>query len=321
MSSSFRNRSRGFTLVELLVVIAIIGILVALLLPAVQAAREAARRASCTNNMRQMGLGLHNFHDVHQVLPPGKLDSTSTLSEIQATYKKFNIPVGTAHSWATFILPFIEQQNVHDLYHWDENWSSVSNREARSKFIVTFACPSVPLEKPRYDGTGVGKAACSDYSVCTAVEQGLYSVSPPLIDEGTKLYNEGPMFTNRVRALRDILDGTSNTFLIAEDGGKPNRYKKGGKKLSGTPQDGSAWADSENNFTVHGYDPGKDCATTSKHFNCAVNCCSSDEIFAFHPSGANTTMADGSCRFFSSNTDIRVIGRYVTRAGGEVSAE
>lgn len=316
MRSRTSVRLRAFTLVELLVVIAIIGILVALLLPAVQAAREAARRSTCTNNSRQMGLALHNFHDVHQVLPPGKLDSTSTLAEIQNTYKKFNIPVGTKHSWAQFILPFIEQQNVHDLYDWSSNWSSVSNRAAREKFIGTFSCPSVPLERPRYDGTGVGKGACSDYSVCTAVEVGLYSKnSPPLIDQNTSIYPEGAMYTNRLHAFRDILDGTSNTFLISEDAGKPNRYKRAGKKMSGTA-DGAAWADSDNNFTIHGYDP-EDCTSATWYFNCVINCCSNDEIYSFHPGGANVVLADGSCHYFPTNTAMRIVAAMVTRSGGE----
>jgi len=298
-------------------VIAIIGILVALLLPAVQAAREAARRSTCTNNMRQMGLALHSFHDVFQVLPPGKLDSTSTLAEIQNTYKKFNIPVGTKHSWAQFILPFMEQQNVADLYDWTSDWSDASNQAAREKYIVTFSCPSVPLERPRYSSTGSSRGACSDYSVVTAVQPELYTkVSPPLIDANTNAYLEGPMYTNRLHAFRDILDGTSNTFLVAEDGGRPKKFQGGGKLISGTTS-GSAWADSENNFTVHGIDT----SCGANFVNCPINCCNVNEIYAFHTAGANTTLADGSCRFFAKNIDIRVVAAFVTRSAGEVTAE
>src|SRR5437868_10402130 len=100
------SRRSGFTLVELLVVIAIIGVLVALLLPAVQSARESARRMQCTNNIRQIGLALHNFHDTNLTLPPGSITSGTTSN----AHTKFNIPTNVIHGWAVFIYPYMEQK-------------------------------------------------------------------------------------------------------------------------------------------------------------------------------------------------------------------
>src|SRR5687768_14877758 len=103
---------KAFTLVELLVVIAIIGILIALLLPAVQAAREASRRSQCSNNLKQIGLGLHNFHDVRGYLPPGGLNGAT----VTPAHKQLNIPANLNHAWSVFILPYIEQDALWDQY-------------------------------------------------------------------------------------------------------------------------------------------------------------------------------------------------------------
>ena len=107
-----RRRHRGFALIELLVVIAIIAILIALLLPAVQQAREAARRISCTNNMRQLVLSMHNYHDQHRAFP---FSRTTT---------------GPIHNWAAYLLPYIEQKNLAETYDWNVSWTHANNRDA-----------------------------------------------------------------------------------------------------------------------------------------------------------------------------------------------
>src|SRR5436190_1292958 len=121
---------RGFTLIELLVVIAIIAVLIALLLPAVQQAREAARRTQCKNNMKQMGLGLYNYESTHRVFPPARIDLTG--------------PPGPAiyqTRWITLCLPYFDQANVYSLYNFNQAWFDTANIPATSAKIAMFLCP------------------------------------------------------------------------------------------------------------------------------------------------------------------------------------
>ena len=162
------NRSvakRAFTLVELLVVIAIIGVLVALLLPAVQAAREAARRSQCANNLKQLGVALHNFESTRKYLPPGAITG-STPTE---AHQVFSVPVHMTHGWTIFLLPYLEQQGVYDQYQLDQDWRTAENRDARESLIPTLLCPSTPRTDRAVTfnaGTfGPITAAISDYAV------------------------------------------------------------------------------------------------------------------------------------------------------------
>src|SRR6188474_815114 len=134
MSNRNRVRKAGFTLVELLVVIAIIGVLVALLLPAVQAARESARRMSCGNNMRQLGLACHNFVDVRGVVPPSR---TAT-----AGFPPLGIPRGMYHGWACWLLPYMEQANLASKYDFTLHFGHANNRAAIQTQVPGFYCPS-----------------------------------------------------------------------------------------------------------------------------------------------------------------------------------
>ena len=218
--SSGTRPQRGFTLVELLVVIAIIGVLVALLLPAVQAAREAARRMQCQNHLRQIGIALHNYHGGHEVFPAGCVDKA-----------------GQRHSWLTSLLPHLEQQAVFALYRFEYASRSAQNRDATMVVISTFLCPSV--QRPMWDrqGSTVGdknsdglydpgdNMACTDYG-------GVYGDGRPSAPpaNGVMLYDRG------VR-IADIRDGTSHTICAAEDTGR------------GWIADGE-WANGENIFDV-----------------------------------------------------------------------
>ena len=167
----FERRRPAFTLVELLVVIAIIGILVALLLPAVQAAREAARRMQCSNNLKQIGLALHNFEGVHKFLPPGAV-AGSTATD---AHNAFRIPTRVEHGWAIFLLPWLEQQGVYDLYDLRRDWRAPQNRTARETDLAVFKCPTTPdrdrVDSESYGGFGTVVSAVSDYGVDNAINR------------------------------------------------------------------------------------------------------------------------------------------------------
>jgi len=182
----------GFTLVELLVVVAIIGILLSLLLPAVQAARSEARRMSCGNNLREIGIGLHGYHGVHKRFPPGGIERRS------ARY-----PNGRQLAWSAFLLPFIEQQAIHKMIDFDKAFDDPANADAAATIIATYLCPSVPRQSALVQGRG----AC-DYG-------GIYGqriTGPNYPPNGTMIYN-------RAISIREIIDGTACTLIISEDSG------------------------------------------------------------------------------------------------------
>ncbi len=158
-------RRPAFTLVELLVVIAIIGILVGLLLPAVQAAREAARRMQCSNNMRQIGLSLYNFESARKKMPPASVQFTGTAAiTVQPDLLEFrkdgtagNLPAHFARQcFLTSVLPFLEQSNIRNLYNTRLDWYDPANRPASSTVIPTFLCPSAPGSERNLDTAQLG---------------------------------------------------------------------------------------------------------------------------------------------------------------------
>jgi len=186
--------ARGFTLVELLVVIAIIGVLIALLLPAVQAAREAGRRTSCSNNLRQMGIGLHHYHGTHGCFPPGGIEPRS------------RVPGGRQYAWSAFLLPFIEQRPLYERIDFHQAFDAPDNAQAAATLLSVYICPSVPNGSELVEGRGP-----SHYG-------GLYGEAiPPNPTDGSWTAQNGTMFYDRAIKIRDVRDGTSNTLTISED--------------------------------------------------------------------------------------------------------
>ncbi|MCX7427709.1 MAG: DUF1559 domain-containing protein [Planctomycetia bacterium] len=183
----------GFTLVELLVVVAIIGILISLLLPAVQAARAAARRMSCTNNLRQIGVGLLNYHNSYRSFPPGGIELRTSWRD--AAKRQF--------AWSAFLLPFVEQKQVHEQIDFGRSFDAPENARAAAYALPIYVCSSVPRDTLLSEGRGV-----CDYG-------GIYGeriLSPNDPPKGAMLYD-------RLLAIRDFTDGTSSTLIVSEDSG------------------------------------------------------------------------------------------------------
>jgi prepilin-type N-terminal cleavage/methylation domain-containing protein len=304
-----KTRQRGFTLIELLVVIAIIAVLVSLLLPAVQQAREAARRTQCKNNLKQLALAAHNYHDTHDCFPPAGIH----LAAVN--------PALAWHSFHTYILPYIEQKNLYDTIKIDLTVfanlpAPVSPLDVRAGAtqVPSFRCPSAPVSGVGdYEGqipgipTGVVLLATTDYAVLDGVGTAFAALIGPSEPSG----ETGLIRFNRAMRFRDATDGTSNTGLLWEDAGRMEVWELG-KKVAGESSSG-AWLDMQTEFFIHGSN------LDGSGGRCAINCTNEDEVYSFHTGGAQIAVADGSVHFISANADFGIISAYVSAAGGEVT--
>jgi len=302
---------RAFTLVELLVVIAIIGVLVALLLPAVQSAREAARRMQCSNHVKQIMLSMHHFHDANLVLPPGAVRGGSKT----AAHAKFNIPTGVAHGWGQFILPFLEQKSLHDKYVWSQDWRHADNKPVVSTHVKVFNCPSSPLQRQFENRTQDGwtvYAAAADYGILNGVSANMVALG--LVEPGTAGAPEGVMKVNEPLRFSEIVDGTSNTFWLDECAARPKRYRRGLKLIVGDQgaPNASAFSDS-NEHVIH----GATVTGSSQPGAYAINVSNEDEMLSFHPGGVMAGFGDGSVRFLREDIQMKVAAALVTRGAGE----
>lgn len=326
-----RADHKGFTLVELLVVIAIIGILVGLLLPAVQAAREAARRMQCSNNVKQLALANHNHHDARKAFPP-----ILTTGSSGATYS-------TQHNWLTYTLPYIEQSNVWSLVSFptrrpDDPFYTTSNVDnsalgnaidmnnlpASRVWIPTFICPSDPVggtRQPEADGGRAPTNYVGNQGSSVSFTQG-----------------NGIFFRNSKIRFGDVTDGSSNTYLVSEclrgdfnlstlrDNYVGVRNVSNAADISTcqalTPNfsdRGGAWIGGQSlNSTFVTTRPPND-----RFVDCWGPSFGSTNFAArsFHTGGVNMGYCDGSVRFLSSAIDQMVYASFGTREGGEVPTE
>ena len=317
MSRHRRPWSAGFTLVELLVVIAIIAILIGLLVPAVQKVREAANRATCSNNLKQMCLAVHSFESSNRYLPPGTVnDSTPSLAAF---------PNG-ARGCHPFLLPFMEQATVFSLFNFGTvggpkmHWNDPANQAAYQSRIPSFQCPSVGGTRT-YSSSDHGNpytdASLSDYHALNGV---VFGGSNNAVGKGLVPFTYTQRTARGVLAtpyagglrnrLREIRDGTSNTLMFTERAGGPEVYKMG--RPTGTKLTDSAWAQDGSSFNIAGTDAGEQGGGP-----CAVNCTNKNEIYSFHSGGAFVGFADGSVRFLEQAIDIKYVYSLVTRAADD----
>jgi prepilin-type N-terminal cleavage/methylation domain-containing protein len=318
MNQPVSPRRQAFTLVELLVVIAIIGVLIALLLPAVQFARESARRASCSNNLRQIGAALHLHHDNMRHLPPGAVDHLTVQTD---AHKRYNIPNMDAqgrpveHGWAIFILAFMEEEPLRNKYNLQFDWRAPENKPATETIIPTFICPSSPERRRvrQFNNATFGQVreGASDYGVCNGVD-GANLFPLGLIDVATNRERQGMMRVNQLQSFSDCPDGLTNTFWITECAGRPQLYRTGRRRIQGTVN-GAGWADRENEYIIHGFT--NDGVTSTGP--CPLNCTNANEIYGFHPNGALIVMGDASVRFLPEATPMRVVAMMNTRQANE----
>ncbi|SFI40783.1 DUF1559 family PulG-like putative transporter [Planctomicrobium piriforme] len=308
MQKSRGPLQKGFTLIELLVVIAIIAILIALLLPAVQQAREAARRSQCKNNLKQIGLAMHNYLDVNNTFPPGHI--------YDVVYGNGNATTRPYLGWAVYLLPYIDQAGLYGQIDTNsQGFAKDWNTDNAALFtlsrtpISAYICPSDPMGPLNLDW-GVAGAPSSP-------------TTPGKSNYVANYSNNSVFGQNTILRIADILDGTSNTFLVGEKTSKlnyyagvwmgPHRWGTGvGQYTSesiygyanGTPQPGVPWR-------INGDGTGG--TNTSQYFK--------GNFSSSHTGGAHFVYGDGKVVFLSENIDLTQFNAMATKAGGEIVGE
>jgi prepilin-type N-terminal cleavage/methylation domain-containing protein/prepilin-type processing-associated H-X9-DG protein len=270
-----RLKNRGFTLIELLVVIAIIGVLVGLLLPAVQAAREAGRRSACTNNMKQIALALHSHHDATKILPPSCPSWVVSNSDRDG------------YGWSVFILPHLEQQPIYDVWAANKTWNAGRwAREAKNvpaletalrTVIPTFICPSCDIPAyPSLQETGDKRGSKSNYAGNGGALPS-WGLATTTADQLVRA-STGSLRSGKGIGFKEITDGLSKTFLIGEVGGDASRTKAG------------LWSMAGNSINFR--------HEVVRYTNLKINDLVADKGFeSGHQGGAQFAMCDGSVRF------------------------
>jgi prepilin-type N-terminal cleavage/methylation domain-containing protein/prepilin-type processing-associated H-X9-DG protein len=293
------RKRTAFTLVELLVVIAIIAILISLLLPAVQKVREAAARVQCENNLKQLGLALHNYHDVYKHFPPGYYDWNSDPNSDVA------LDQGPGWGWAAYLLPQLEQPNLYRQINFNRSISDPANAAARTTFLPVFACPSDPLA-PRtftvFDGSGnpLCEVAWGSYTACN----GNGGVSD---NAGN---NDGSFLRDSQFRIASITDGLSNTIFVGErcttmsfstwvgavpGGVVPSRRDPAAAELA----------------------PALILSHCGPHMPNNPDVTDADAFSSGHINGVNFLFGDGSVHMMSSAVPISIYDGLASRSGGE----
>jgi prepilin-type N-terminal cleavage/methylation domain-containing protein/prepilin-type processing-associated H-X9-DG protein len=341
-------RRRGFTLIELLVVIAIIAILIALLLPAVQQAREAARRTQCKNNLKQLGLGLFNYESTHRTFPPSRFDPKTCIGvPYQGGYGdcSSNPNQTSLESWTVMVLPYLDQGNLAAAYDTRRAWWQEENAPLVNKQMSIYLCPSTPGSDrtdptwgPVLNGSAFWSAA-GDYGSMNEIKSDYYNGNGLPDISGTPA-TQGILVKAVPARIRDVTDGLSNTVMVVETCGKPDVWVYG-KKMTAAGyaasnskakkkvtvvggstywnHDGTGWADPDAGLSLDGTTRATaDPTGFTIGGKSMINATNVSEIYSFHTGGAQILFGDGSVHFLSENIDWVTMGAIVTRAGGEI---
>lgn len=307
MKRSFSKRSRGFTLIELLVVIAIIAILIALLLPAVQQAREAARRTQCKNNMKQLGLALHNYHDVNLTFPPGWIAVDLTTGAPAAHDGT------TGVGWGSMILPYMDQAPLYNQFNANLAIHDPANLMFIDNVLPTFQCPSDPkpdkwdIEEEGSPGTVLATLPTANYIGSFGTEEldGCENTpgTAPVASTG-QCRGDGLLYHNSKVRIRDITDGTTNTFIVGE--------RRTDVDLG--------WYSTWPGMVAEGEEAFQRILGSADHVpnDPAAHL---DDFSSRHEGGAQFLLGDGSVRFISENIDHGLYQSLATIQGGEVVGE